>query len=69
MGLDMMEPRPVDPMPNVVDVARREDAYGNMTDALCVNNDDNVSFDSSRWGHYRPRCVMGGIFEVMEGTA
>jgi hypothetical protein len=63
VGLSLMEPRPVDPVPiamdlnaNVLgDVASQRSSWGQL------------SSSSSRLGSQQPRYVMGGIFEVMEG--
>ncbi|KLJ09279.1 hypothetical protein EMPG_15306 [Blastomyces silverae] len=75
IGLELMEPRPVDPIP-VPLVVGDVDATMNMN----MNNssmgflfefeqDGDVNhIDSLRIGS-KPRFVMGGIFEVMEGLA
>jgi hypothetical protein len=60
VGLGLMEPRPVDPMPFVADTPWTADkqSCGSLDEILDVNGVSS-----------RPRYVMGGIFEVMEGTA
>ncbi|KAK2784551.1 hypothetical protein FQN52_008972 [Onygenales sp. PD_12] len=78
IGLAMMEPRPVDPMPVPVPVMMMDmdmDTDMNMdrmldfeAEGVHNNNNNNYYVDALRIGS-QPRFVMGGIFEVMEGTA
>lgn len=67
IGLGMMEPRPVDPLPTVVDegVDGESSASGMKEGNGKVDEDDEEERQTPR----KPRYVMGGIFEVMEGTA
>ncbi|WEW55819.1 hypothetical protein PRK78_001252 [Emydomyces testavorans] len=62
-GLGLMEPRPVDPMPVLVDI----DEDGNRALGLQTDAKNAISINSA--SNHQPRYVMGGIFEVMEGTA
>ncbi|KAI1920463.1 hypothetical protein LOZ58_002931 [Ophidiomyces ophidiicola] len=63
-GLGLMEPRPVDPMPALVDMIEEESKVLDNR-ANTTSNTRSVSTPI----HQPPRYVMGGIFEVMEGTA
>ena len=70
IGLDLMEPRPVEPWPTMVDVTNNNDVYGSIEDVLGPDNNINDAWvHMSSRGHHPPRCIMGGIFEVMEGAA
>ncbi|KAA8652017.1 hypothetical protein EYZ11_012092 [Aspergillus tanneri] len=65
-GLQLMEPRPVDPVAVLLDVV----ALGHESEPELESLGDRtsrLSQASSRWS--QPRFVMGGIFEVMEGRA
>ncbi|EEH46784.1 uncharacterized protein PADG_02882 [Paracoccidioides brasiliensis Pb18] len=77
IGLGLMEPRPVDPMPiptamPTPTVVGDTDASLNMNMSVGQVFDfepevDSSYIDSLRIGR-QPRFVMGGIFEVMEGS-
>lgn len=75
-GLDLMEPRPVDPLP-LPPVEFNTSIFGGGGDNNSNNTHDDGIIDSrirQLVGHQRspfqqPRFVMGGIFEVMEGRA
>jgi hypothetical protein len=69
-----MEPRPVDPVDYTVPMdgslfASLEGVGGRSRSraSLQSQNQQNYPCDSQR-GLLRPRFVMGGIFEVMEGS-
>ncbi|PGH01381.1 hypothetical protein GX51_05313 [Blastomyces parvus] len=75
LGLGLMEPRPVDPIlaPLVVGDAdatmNMNMNNGNMGLLFELEQDGHINHtDSLRIGS-KPRFVMGGIFEVMEGSA
>jgi hypothetical protein len=59
MGLSMMEPRPVDPVPIAMDL---------NANVLADVSSNRMSWQSQS-PSLQPRFVMGGIFEVMEGQA
>ncbi|EEP81059.1 predicted protein [Uncinocarpus reesii 1704] len=62
-GLGLMEPRPVDPMPVLVDIDEDgHKASGLLMDGKTLNPTNSATSN-------QPRYVMGGIFEVMEGSA
>lgn len=65
MGLSMMEPRPVDPVPIAMDLNANVlgDVSSERTSWVQSQN------QALRVGAQHPRYVMGGIFEVMEGQA
>lgn len=83
IGLGLMEPRPVDPMPVpmampmpmiVGDMDANMNAHMNMNMNMSMGlvfdfepDGDFNHIDSLRIGS-KPRFVMGGIFEVMEGS-
>lgn len=63
-GLELLEPRPVNPMPSILD-SDLNNGLGLIADI--VSGPQN---HVDAWGQpYQPPVVMGGIFEVMEGTA
>ncbi|OKL59946.1 hypothetical protein UA08_04545 [Talaromyces atroroseus] len=65
LGLSMMEPRPVDPIPIAMDLNTSV-----LTDIASQRSSFALSTQSSiRGGSQQPRYVMGGIVEVMEGNA
>jgi hypothetical protein len=65
LGLSMMEPRPVDPVPIAMDLNTSV-----LTDVASKRSSFALSTQSSvRGGSQQPRYVMGGIVEVMEGSA
>ncbi|KAL1973571.1 hypothetical protein VTN31DRAFT_6206 [Thermomyces dupontii] len=67
IGLSLLEPRPVDPIPRAMDSLN-----ANLLSELCRNDispRSSVSSASSSITLRQPRYVMGGIFEVMEGNA
>ncbi|KAK2792198.1 hypothetical protein FQN50_010048 [Emmonsiellopsis sp. PD_5] len=71
IGLGMMEPRPVDPMPMPVSTIMMEDTdmgMNSMDRMVDFEAEGSYYVDALRIGS-QPRFVMGGIFEVMEGTA
>ncbi|GIK02871.1 hypothetical protein Aspvir_006934 [Aspergillus viridinutans] len=73
-GLDLMEPRPVDPVDYRVPMDGSifaSSAFPRVPDAVRGRSSlqsqlQTHPYDSQR-GFVRPRFVMGGIFEVMEG--
>ncbi|OAX77769.1 hypothetical protein ACJ72_07928 [Emergomyces africanus] len=71
IGLGLMEPRPVDPMPvSMPMIVGGIDANvnaNNVNMAMGQAFGDIKPIDSLRIGS-KPRFVMGGIFEVMEGS-
>ena len=66
IGLGLMEPRPVEPLPTVLDEG--VDGEGH---ALGEGNEkgDEGGVEGGKQTPLKPRYVMGGIFEVMEGRA
>ncbi|KAL1962686.1 hypothetical protein VTN77DRAFT_9230 [Rasamsonia byssochlamydoides] len=63
MGLSMMEPRPVNPIPLSMDL------NANVLADISSERTSWVQSQNQRLGPPQPRFVMGGIFEVMEGEA
>ena len=65
VGLSMMEPRPVDPIPIAMDLNT------NLLSDMASQRSSYApsSQGSIRGGSQHPRYVMGGIIEVMEGSA
>ncbi|KAL1996741.1 hypothetical protein VTN49DRAFT_7606 [Thermomyces lanuginosus] len=67
IGLSLLEPRPVDPIPLAMD-----SLDASLLSELSRNDispRSSVSSASSSMTLRQPRYVMGGIFEVMEGNA
>lgn len=66
-GLDLMEPRPVDPVaiPMDLDASVFPSSRGSFQSMTQVQNQSQGQGRSPQ----QPRFVMGGIFEVMEGSA
>lgn len=67
IGLGLMEPRPVEPLPTVLD----EGVDGEGASALDEGGEkgDEGNVKEEKKTPLKPRYVMGGIFEVMEGRA
>lgn len=65
IGLSMMEPRPVDPIPIAMDLNAH--VLGDIASER--NSWIQSQNQSMRVSPQPPRFVMGGIFEVMEGEA
>lgn len=63
-GLGLMEPRPVDPIPVVVDTHR----YSPPSPSCRPESRDSTAGNAASSQHQQ-RYVMGGIFEIMEGSA
>lgn len=64
VGLSMMEPRPVDPIPIAMDLNTNV-----LSDMASQRSSYAPSSQGSIRGGSQPRYVMGGIIEVMEGSA
>ncbi|EEH08317.1 conserved hypothetical protein [Histoplasma capsulatum var. duboisii H88] len=75
IGLGLMEPRPVDPIPAPMIIGDAEANFNwNMNMSIRPLSDvesdgDNTQHVNSLRIGIKPRFVMGGIFEVMEGSA
>ncbi|OJD24669.1 hypothetical protein ACJ73_03966 [Blastomyces percursus] len=75
IGLELMEPRPVDPIPVLLDVGGVDATMNmNMNSSSIgllfgIEQDGNINHIYSLRIGSKPRFVMGGIFEVMEGSA
>ncbi|KAF9890293.1 hypothetical protein FE257_006208 [Aspergillus nanangensis] len=66
-GLDLMEPRPVDPIGVRIPMDLNANVFSSVTGDRCSTQSQQSTSSSSRY--LQPRFVMGGIFEVMEGRA
>ncbi|KAL1953209.1 hypothetical protein VTO42DRAFT_3393 [Malbranchea cinnamomea] len=65
IGLEMMEPRPVDPIPTGLDVLLDKLRSENTENRIGIRDKVN-GFGALVSPPHQPRFVMGGIFEIME---
>ncbi|EFE43355.1 hypothetical protein TRV_01915 [Trichophyton verrucosum HKI 0517] len=67
-GLGLLEPRPVDPMPLMADGHAHIDSSNNLSSVTSDLKEPSALL-SPLSARQSPRFVMGGIAEVMEGSA